>query len=195
MGMNIPDLYRLAYFGKHFWDYGDSLNGKAWFFPIYSDGVIPNEDQRYSFSTSYTSVLSRDLEKIFQSTLADNFGYTVSVEKRNMVYYSVNTDSAKIASLRSKGDKKIRRRNHTYIDFQNVTLDELIKTLAYYDITYIPFINESPVNFTIDIKVNAILTDQSDLFSSLADKGIVIQKKERPMRVLILTKEKRTAAY
>ena len=70
--------------------------------------------------------------------------------------------------------------------------------IAYYNYTGdsredIPFINETGVNFNVDVSFEAILTVRDEFFAALKEIGIIVELKSRIMDVLILTPKKSIA--
>lgn len=195
LGKTMAGLYRYAYFNSHFWRYGDRLNGKAWLEPVLPDEDTPSQDEeRYCYSASYKTEQEPDLVRLLKNALEQYFGYTGSIVQQRMPYYSVSVLPARREQLKTKGEKQIRRRTHALMDYRNVSLDQVIERIAYYNTSKIPFLNESDILFNVDVTFEAILTEESDFFAALQQIGIVIEKKYRLMDVLVLSKIKKSVA-
>lgn len=188
LAKTMEGLYRYAYFNKHFWLYGDSLNGKTWLYPILPDGEISQEDDKFCFAASYKTEHAPNLGMLLKTTLEQYFGYTGSIVQKQMPYYSVSVMPAFKEQLRTKGGKLIAKHSHASLDYRNVTLDKVIERISYYSTAKIPFLNESEINYNVDVTIEAILTDENDFFGALQKIGIVIERKYRLMDVLVLSK-------
>lgn len=188
-GNTMEELFRLAFFGTHFWKYGDSLNGVVWPHPIISDSIKPETDDRYCYSASYRASVPPDLSIMLKSTLEQYFGYKGKVIRQSMPYYSVKIASSYVDTIRTKGLKTSRKRTHASLNYTNVSLNEVIAILDYYNSSRIPLINESGVDDKIDVNINAILTVEEDFIKALGEIGIIVEKKNKMMEVLLLYKE------
>lgn len=194
LAKTMEGLYRYAYFNRHFWLYGDSLNGKAWLYPVLPDGEASQEEDKYCFAASYKTEQAPDLSMLLKNTLEQYFGYTGSIVQKKMPYYSVSVMPASKEQVRTKGGKLIRRHTHASLDYRNTSLDKVIERISYYSTSRIPFINESGIDFNVDVTIEAILTDENDFFAALQKIGIIIEKKYRLMDVLVLSKIKKSVA-
>ncbi len=191
-GVYLEGLYRYAYFGTGFWDYGDSLDGKAWLYPLLKGDSVFFSPQKYCFSASYTGANPPDLRSVLKSNLEEYFGYKGEIVRRSMPYYSVTVVPDKMEALRTRGEKKVWRNNHARIYLRNVPIDLLVERIAYYNYTGenrqdIPFINETGIDFNVDVSFDAILTVRDEFFAALRKIGIIVELKSRTMDVLILT--------
>jgi len=190
LGKTMEGLYRYAYFNSSFWRYGDSLNGKVWLHPVLPDGETSQGDERYCFSASYKGERMPDLTLLLKNTLEQYFGYKGSVLQQQKPYYSVQVIPAFRERLKTRGEKSIRRRTHASLDYRNVTIDQVIERIAYYNTSKLPFVNETGIDYNIDVIVEAILTNENDFFAALKKIGILIEKKYRLMDVLVLSRDK-----
>ncbi|MBN8674344.1 MAG: hypothetical protein J0L56_09425 [Chitinophagales bacterium] len=191
-GVYLDGLYRYAYFGTGFWDYGDSLDGKAWLYPLLNGDSVFSSPKKYCFSASYTGTNPPDLRSVLKSNLEEYFGYKGEIVRRSMPYYSVTVVPDKKEEFRTKGEKKVWRNNHARIYLRNVPMDLLIERIAYYNYTGdnrldIPFIDETGIDFNVDVSFDAILTVRNEFFAALRKIGIIVELKSRIMDVLILT--------
>lgn len=187
LGKTMEGLYRYVYFNSSFWRYGDSLYGKAWLNPVFADGEVLSVEERYCFTASYKGKKIPDLKLLLKNTLEQYFGFSGSVIQQSMPYYSVRVIPALKEQLRTKGGESIRRRTHASLDYRNVSIDQLIERVSYYNTSKIPFVNESGIDFNVDVTIEAILTEEKDFFDALERIGIVIEKKYRLMDVLVLS--------
>ena len=127
---------------------------------------------------------------LLKNTLEQYFGYKGSVLQQQKPYYSVQVIPAFRERLKTRGEKSIRRRTHASLDYRNVTIDQVIERIAYYNTSKLPFVNETGIDYNIDVIVEAILTNENDFFAALKKIGILIEKKYRLMDVLVLSRDK-----
>jgi hypothetical protein len=198
IGLRMADLYRYAYFGARYWgNYGDSLYGKVWIYPIFSDSAPTSLAERFCFSASYQGTNVPDLSAVLKSNLQQYFGYRGRIEKRLMPYYSVTIKPDKLDSLKSKGGPQRKQGSHASINYQNVTMDQLLDRIAYYFYTEngydIPILNQTDLKFNVDVKVEAIFTVRKEIIRALNSIGIVIELKQRMMDVLVLSQNNSVA--
>lgn len=189
LGFSLEDLYRYAYFGMHYWGYGDSLNGKVWVTPRLLNPDAATTVQRYCFSVSYQGNNRPDIRAILQNILFQQFGYNISVETKTMPYYAVTLQPEKLQSLMAKGGKTSRKSSHGFLNYKNVSINEIIRRIANYNDFAIPFINETNLSGNVDVEVQAIFTDSENFYTALREIGIIIERKYKPMKVITLSQK------
>jgi hypothetical protein len=184
----------LAYWGKLLGRTEDSIYGKVWPSPIIVDSSY--EDNRYCYTAAYRGSVVPDLYSMLRSDLYSYFNYKVSVETREMPCWIVTCTNDGRVRLRSKATVFSGVLDHAGFDYQHIDIGYLISVLAYYDSdTDMPFINETRIDYPIDLKVDALLTRREDFFAALRRAGIVIDRATRPMKVLVLVKDKNVAVH
>jgi thiol-disulfide isomerase/thioredoxin len=187
VGLQMKQLYNYAYWGKAFWDFGDSLYGKVSLQPVIQENNN-DSNRRFCYTTAYNG-MKPDLKRTVQNDLAGYFGYQVQIEKRKLPCYVVRQLYPKARKLESKEVAFKGALNHGGFEYSRIIFSEIMNILAYYNESDIPFIDESGIDYPIDIKVDALLTEQDDFFSALHKAGITISKEEREMSVLVLYKK------
>jgi hypothetical protein len=89
-------------------------------------------------------------------------------------------------SLRSKASKKSQRSSYTGLNYQNVNISALIRLLDYNCKSSLPYLDQTGIDYPIDISFEAIMTDFDDVRKALATKGLLLVKRKKPMQVLVL---------
>lgn len=189
LGFSLEDLYRYAYFGRHYWGYGDSLNGKVWVNPVFLEPDSTSTIQRYSFSVSYQGNTRPDIQAILRNLLFQQFKYNFSIETKTMPYYAVTIQPEKLESLMTKGGKTSRKSSHGFLNYKNVSINEIIRRIANYSDFDIPFINETNLAGNVDVDVQAIFTDSEHFYAALREIGIIIERKYKTMKVITLSRK------
>ncbi|HMR92948.1 MAG TPA: TlpA disulfide reductase family protein [Chitinophagaceae bacterium] len=193
LGASLENLYQLAYWGKLLRKTGDSLYGKVWprLIGVTGDDTL----QRYCYTVAYQDMAVPSLSQVLRNDLQSYFGYDVRIENRLMPCWIVSVDRTNSEPLKSKVSAYRGRFDFSGFDYQFIRMDYLIHLLAYVDRNPdIPFIDETGIDYPIDLKADALLTDREELFKALEREGIRIRLSQRPMKVLVLEKSKSVAA-
>ncbi|HUC82346.1 MAG TPA: TlpA disulfide reductase family protein [Flavisolibacter sp.] len=200
INVTMQELYRYAMFNRIRWDYGDTLYGEV--FPdVFIDGV--NEDSAkkelskkfcYSINTKPDKQQLLPLRKILSNDIENNFGYTATIEVRDMPYWSLTRINPQNDSLRSITDTTIRQSTYARYYYTNTTIDRLLWLLDYDCRNSSPFIDETGINYKIDILINAVMTDVEDVKKDLVNSGLLLEKRKKKMQVLVLRKLDKTVA-
>lgn len=195
-------LYRYAYFGKYGWDLvSDSLYGKV--YPVPTLQLTDTSAFEYSFQTGATKGLynyivkidkcdSKDREylmEVMQEDLKRYFGFRASVETREMPCYKlVVTSSASADKLRTKGgDGRYPRAEAAGFTVKNIPVKLLLSIIAKYHAgKQMPLVDETDIDYNIDITVDAVMTDFNDVRRALRLSGLDLIPSQRRMRVLII---------
>ncbi len=191
IGADRKRLYNYAYWGLLSWSFGDSLYGRAWQLPLVEPEAVDLEE-KYCYSVSYNGTHIPDLETIMRKDLESFFGYAAKMETREMPVYVLKLE--KPGLLRSKGGPIIFDMTHAGFKLHNRRVEHLVQVLSYYDSTFIPFLDQTGIDYPLDLEVETILTNQADFFAALREQGILIVRERRPMKVLVLRPKKDVAA-
>jgi thiol-disulfide isomerase/thioredoxin len=206
MGTPLLHLYRLAYGDTIFfhrpklkYEQDTTTYGDWYLKPIIE--VKDTSIFKYEFGTNeknlfnYSLIVPRDkanpmyLKEIMQRDLKNYFGYNVTVEKRVMPYWKlVATDGAK-AKLKTKGEVAIYESDQAGFRYVNQPLSMLIMDLWTFNQSDV-FINETGIHNNIDISVDAIMTDFSNVKAALQKKGLNLVEGKKEMTVIIIRDSK-----
>lgn len=194
LAAKLPLLYRYAYLGVGFWESNDSLNGR-----VYPHVVIDPLDSTerlkidlaksycYSLATTIEDFDFPDLQQAMQNDLENYFGYEGFVSERMMPYWSLRVvDEASGKKLRTKGGKFRGELRADGVLLINGPVSELLRLLSIRNPFDHPFINNTGINFNIDIAFDAIPYDLTDVQEKLLVKGLKLEKDYKMMKVILL---------
>lgn len=181
--VSLADLYNYAYFGRSFWMPGDSLYGSVYPVPT----GLRNDQLTYSYEY-HTDKSNNDasLQEALQLTLSQYFGYRAVVTQRLMPYYGLIITSAKDYHLRTKNAVKKELSGYAGYDFKNISIQHFIQYIDRYKGGVHPIIDETGINYRIDISGQAIMTDASEVLNSLRHSGLDLVIKQKLMTVIEL---------
>jgi thiol-disulfide isomerase/thioredoxin len=197
IGYGLSKLYRYAYFGQTSFDYKDSLFGKFYHLPeikVVDTNVFKPDNisgkNTYCFSIKiFKEMQSKGrMMHSMQMALKDYFGYDVSMEKRFVGYWKLIVyDSSTVSKLKSKSKLENIKVIVPHADFaaENWSVKKLLNYINYnYDDSI--FIDETNIDYNIDITINAILSDISDIKEALRSNGLDLVKSQKEMNVLVI---------
>jgi thiol-disulfide isomerase/thioredoxin len=194
LGANPNKLYMYAYFGKSTISGRDSLYGKVWPRPILelhneSDFQFDMNQAKniYCYSLALSPIRSRtvSVREVFQSELKNFFGYDVVYEIRKMPYWRLLASEKARNNLRTKGGPFISSGGKVAAGFtaKNYSMKDFLVGLELDDI---PVIDETGIIGNIDITMDCIMTDSSDMRRGLRLNGLDLVKGEKEMKVIVI---------
>ncbi|HMH31697.1 MAG TPA: redoxin domain-containing protein [Puia sp.] len=197
LNKDLGSLYLAAY-GDTLASYmpGDPDYGKYWvespilemrdssaFQPSFSSG---ENLYCYNLSVSLEEANKGNMQKIMQQDLEFNFGYIIKVENRVMPYWRLVASQKAKLMLKSKGGEPHRIGSFSGFKMINLPIYDLIITLWGQFQNEPPILDETGIAGTIDITLDSILTDFSDIKKALQDNGLNLVKGEKEMKVIII---------
>lgn len=130
-----------------------------------------------------------ELQKYMQQDLKRYFGYEVSVEKREMPYWSLSLLEGAHDKLATKGGPEWGDTDgHTFFEIQNKPMGHFANFLANYMYRKPPVIDETGMDGNIDLKFQTILKDWDMLRAALKNHGLSLDLKQKPMNVVVVRK-------
>lgn len=197
LGADMPTLYKYAVWGKGDWGASDPLRQTVYPVPIKMVGTAvadtgQHTGERYCYSVTVPpdQFKKENLQAIMKNALEMFFGWSVKVETRQMPCWVLRATEKAKQELRSKGGAQQGRETHAGIAYVNVRLDRVITLLHNRFPLNRPFLDETGFGETIDLSLNAILTDFDECRSALEKKGLLLTREERPFQVMVLYNEK-----
>jgi thiol-disulfide isomerase/thioredoxin len=148
---------------------------------------FPDYHQLYpkGITTEMKDLLAKEMGNVMQKDLERYFGYRAGFEKvkQTCLILSVK-DSTK---LFTKGGKPKQTNSPGYlgINFINMPLNRIAKTLNYYHPTRI-LINETGYSRNVDLEINTRLTDWVSLAKALEPYGLLLNEQERWVEMLVI---------
>lgn len=206
-GIGIPliELYNLAYVGVINSLFYDSLYGKFHNRPIFEiDDTsaftfsVAQEQGLYNYSLIVPPERSSKeyLQQIMRRDLKNYFGYDAEIETRWMPCWKlVASDMAK-KELKTKGGAPNNIFYASEIGFKksNISVSSgnyslLANIWAYHQLEP-PFIDDTGIDYNIDIELNAIMIDLNDIKRALKEKGLDLIKSSKEMKVIVIRNSK-----
>ena len=190
---SIPwHLYRLAYTGSTYYleDYGkffhlpfleveDSIHFR---FDTYNKKNVFN----YSLIVPSSKATREYLMGVMQRDLKDYFGYEVSIEKRIVPYWRLIADKPAKKRLANTSGTVLRNVSHTGFSLKNVPMKEVILTIWGYHQMEPPFIDETGIDYNIDLEIDVLLTDLKAIQKAFRKKGLILERGTKEMPAIVI---------
>lgn len=196
----LTELYRIAYAGRSFaYRPPDTVRyGKWQYLPIlevadpspFTDTNFGRNAYCYSQTLPPSKRTPEAMMEVMQQDLKLSFGYEVSIETHKMSYYRlVVIDSTKIR--RSMVDRK-QSNYHDVLGgrIARTTIANLISLIDHHSATSwnynLPILDETGIDYEIDIRVEGITTSIEDTARGLRKSGLDLLLGERDFKVLVI---------
>lgn len=143
----------------------------------------------YDMETCNVNLDREQLMQTMQQDLRNCFGYEVVIETRPMPYFKLVANSDRIKKLRSTENNFWISPGSTAAGFQakNISMERFLSAVTNYISDRIPLIvNETGVDFCIDVELDADMTDFSKVKNSLNALGMDIVKGTKLMEVIVI---------
>jgi len=197
-GASLFWLYKLAYSGKFFYDPKDSMYQIWYTDPVLEmadpkpfDILTGNDKYRYCYNFIFPAekYSPQYVQQALQRDLMQYFGYRVSIEKRMMPCWKLTCDESAKNSLRTKGLRPgPNAPQHVEEKFymNDAPIMRLINLIWLNNQFEPPIVDETGIDFNIDLEVDCIVTDFEDLKKGLAEKGFHLEKGQKLMKVIVI---------
>lgn len=201
-GATLLSLYQIAYFGKEPSDPFDSLRyGRIW-----PGVVLKNIDKseveydgksdkilfNYKLLVGDTNISSETLQLMMQRDLKNVFPYNPTVQYRKMPCYYMKISKKMAKQFKTKGGPELNmnmEESSIGIYLQNCTIRDLLEWIYIYHPLSPPIIDVTNIQFPIDIKIDAIMSDFNDIKKALSSQGIKLVKGQKKMHTLVLNRK------
>jgi hypothetical protein len=196
LGSSLGELYHYAYFGKDTSDlFKDSLFGivspnleldikdSSLFQP---DAITGKNYFNYSLFVPPGKANRAYLMQVMQRELKNCFGYEVTIEERDVPYWSLVLRKDTLVSLRSMGSIKKDSSSAVEIQIKNGSPKEVLLMIASYQNGETAFIDDTGIDYPVDIHLNALLKDLSDVQLALRKNGLDLIKAKKRMKVIVI---------
>ncbi|HEV3224162.1 MAG TPA: TlpA disulfide reductase family protein [Puia sp.] len=196
LGSTLSELYHYAYIGKVTWGlFKDSLFGKvspnlelhikdsSLFQP---DAITGKNYFNYSLFVPPGKANPVYLMQVMQRELKNCFGYEVTIEERDVPYWSLVLRKDTLVSLRSIGSIKKDSSSAVEIQIKNGSLEEVLLMIACYQNGETAFIDDTGIDYPVDIQLNALLKDLSDVQQAFRKIGLDLIKSKKQMKVIVI---------
>jgi thiol-disulfide isomerase/thioredoxin len=194
VNLSLRPLYQLAILKSTALDPGDALYGKVW--PkLY---IQRNSTQKplpftgatgvysFSFHTNQSNQDTAVLRKTMVKALENYFNYTAEIQYLEMPYYSLQRVKGARYNLRSRGGPTVSHCDASRIELINASLDQMLERVKYYSRDPQPFINDTAIDYPVDLSFEAPLINLKLVNESLQKKGLVISESKKMMAVIVL---------
>lgn len=198
-GVPLTALFMWAYLDRGRFHYGDSLYGKTLSYPILKDVdsslfILDEKKENYF---NYSLVVPKEksntenVMRIMQNDLKNYFGVVGYFEMRKMPYWSLTATNEAKQKLKSKGDKFYNKKLlNTGFEFRDYPIRTAIDRFSNRDVTDPPIIDETGINYNIDLAIDARLSDFNAVKEELKKNGLELILREKEMKVLVLKIDK-----
>jgi thiol-disulfide isomerase/thioredoxin len=192
LGTTIDDLYNYVYHIKRSWTVESALYGR-----VAANVVIESADStfkkaaegaRYCISIAFkdTANIYDRLRATLKTQLDNYFGWESHLEVRKMPCWYLEAAPAAKTILRSKGGTVQKQTSHGGVRLVNQPITVLIESMFAENQLQPPILDRTGIDFNIDINLDAIMFDISDIHKALMKYGLNLVKGERDMQVIVL---------
>lgn len=191
LGITHRQMYYYAFAGKRYWSVDDSLYGtlsKAIVFDAGDDaGIGVDSGARYNYRLAVNKTIGvNDFMGALREDLDRSMPYTAALEYRLMPYWRLTAIGGDTTRLATKSIEAVGQVSHSSINVKNHPLKVIIQLLDHYFPYGEPILDETGIKGNIDLSMAAVLSDREDLRKGLEKAGIVMEKGEKLMKVIVL---------
>ncbi|MDD2791790.1 MAG: redoxin domain-containing protein [Sediminibacterium sp.] len=207
LGSSITRLYNYAYWGSDgdfIWkqDKKEQLYGNVWPKPVFEirDTTVVQPDYKngknvYNYSIATTRIwkdTTEQLKEIMRNDLRSYFGYGVDIQFRSWpIWKLIVIDSSRIPHTYN-GESKMIKNSKTGIHLQNLPISSFVqslsKAIAFMDDVVI---DSTGIDYNLDIKIDAILTNFEDINAELKRNGFALVRSTKIMQTLVIKDDNR----
>jgi hypothetical protein len=196
--MSLNSLYKFAYLGRVTWGPRDSIYFIHWPSAILEtadssrllaefNATSPLEKFNVSISVPKARANRSGLMKALQSDLQNYFGYSASVETRLMPCWVLTATDQARKKLKSSYPKYQGESGAAGIHAKHLPMELLFAEIRHYaPPPYVPVFDETGIIDPIDIDFDAAMIDLEDVKKALSKHGLILEKTNRLMKVLII---------
>jgi thiol-disulfide isomerase/thioredoxin len=193
---SLDELYRYAFVGKWYWGSDqDSLSEK------YSPNLELDIKDSALFNSDYSKIdnlfnyslyvppgkANRNyLMHVLQRELKNCFGYEVTLEDKEVPCWRLIVRKDTLVSFRSRGLSKEDSVDAMQVRIKNGSLKYLLLSIAVNHQTQTPFIDETGIDYPVDIELDALLIDLKDVQQALRRSGLDLVKGKKMMKVIVI---------
>lgn len=191
LSVTVADLYKYAFLDWAWWGTRDTVYGKIYPVPVgFGKETLADKSPRYSysFSTSLPDSGNTLLRRALRNDLATYFGYEAIVVSRMMPCWKLIALPNAKEKLKSKYIQTKYSESYTSINFQYVSISTVIDLLLSSRQDDYPYIDDTGIDYPIDLSFEAVLYDRESVVNALRNIGLDLVLSEKPMQVLLLQK-------
>lgn len=204
--VSLGGMFRLAFIGKWQWLRTDSLYAKYYPFPILETARTDLFEYNYKDGTGFYNYYLQTpapatperIMELMQHELQSTFNLQATIERRLVPVWKLVAKPGAGKALKTKGKKPGFSMNTNGdagvagFEFSNFPMEVLLKTISrYISDNEPPFFDYTGIKHNIDIKFDALLTDRSQILTTLRQHGLDLVKGDREMHVLVIRDAKK----
>lgn len=197
----LYQLYNLAFTGMSNWILIDSLYQEVYPMPVLEikdkslfDYDYVNGEGYYNYylrvpasnnnKTHVMGLMQADLERVF--------GYSAAMERRSMTVWKLIAQPGAAARLKNKGAPQYGSDQGgsggaAGFTIRNETMESLLALVQrYIKDGKVPFFDETGITTKIDITIDALMTDLSQIKRELQKNGLDLVKGKRTLNVIVI---------
>lgn len=199
--MPLFGLYNYAFWGKAVWLRNDPLYGNVWPYPILEltdssaffydfKNDVGKGTYNYSLKLPHPNITEQKLKDILQHELKIAFGYQTTIGQRDMPIWKLVALPGADQKLKSKGGDFFLSPGAKAAGFEirNGSIEKVLSIIAYHlEENKVPFIDATEIDFSIDMKLDAEMTNLDQVQQALKPYNLTLIKATKPMKVLVIT--------
>lgn len=195
IGLGALDLYKHAYFGRNHLEFTDSIYSSTYVNPIlevknastFGADYKTNKNLFNYTLTAHRDKVSKVLFMTFMQTDLDRYlGFQSRFADRMVECWElVIFDPAKLR-YKNNGKPNVSRVDIAGLVADKISIERLLFCIAYYNVDQPNFFDNTNIQGTIFIKLDAIMNDLPDVRKALQSNGLDLIKSKRMMKVLVI---------
>jgi thiol-disulfide isomerase/thioredoxin len=140
----------------------------------------------YSLTIPDSDASARKLQGIMKRDLKNYFSMDATVETRSMPCWKITAEKNAEKILRTKGGQSQWIESFSGFTFQNQPMSSVLIEIWSYIQREPVIIDETGINYNIDIKLDAVMTDIHDIQKALQKNGLDLIMGEKQMKVIVV---------
>jgi thiol-disulfide isomerase/thioredoxin len=197
LGVTLDYLYNYAYFGAQYWEFQDSLlYGKCFNRPVLEmkKSTLPDLARQYCYSLIRPAVnnSAKIMQEAMQRDLENFFGLRAGIEVRKCPYWKLIAQPRAKEKLHTKGGKSFAHELSPRVGWTvgNCPIADVMNYIRGNDpgrdrSTNV-YLDETGITGNIDITLDCIMNDLTDLRKALQANGLDLVKGEKEMKVVVI---------
>ncbi len=182
---HVPNLYEKNSYGTYWIQPVLELEDSSLFS---SDGAKRKNLFCYNTRIPENKATTRLLQTIMQRDLSNYFGYSVTIENREMPCWNLVANDLARKNLVTKGGKQVIPDIEESAGFTmtNYLVKGLINLIWDYHYNEPPILDKTEILGNIDLTLDCIMTDWSDLKNALNRQGLDLVPGKAVMKVIVI---------
>jgi thiol-disulfide isomerase/thioredoxin len=144
----------------------------------------------YSLIIPDSNVNARELQHIMQNDLKNYFHLEATVETRKMPCWKIVALKNAEKLIRTKGGEPQWTGSFSNFTLQNQPVSSLLVEIWGFHQKEFTILDETSINYNIDLKIDAVMSDMHDIQKALQKNGLDIVMGEKEMKVIVVRDSK-----